>query len=283
MKNWISTVVVVSVSMFGLAHGAAAQEKLSQREKDYGAALARSLGKPKPRVSRQQFEFGPVETIGATTGDRPVTRPQPPGGVPTVTGISVQMDDASVQRLRFQTPEQAQQHLDWLLKGDFPGSRPVTGELRGNQLVLVRGDEVNDPDAAKRMTAAAWEGLPAPDGPPQAAFTQLEDGSMAVSTTLKDGALRESIDRAMSSARETQGKKLEGVDIETTPTTAEIAFPSGFRAGLQSDEQGASVYTAKSPEAVDAMKQHLAALGGHPASGAVEGTAKIIEGLFGRR
>lgn len=271
MRTWIT-----AVALLGLAGVSTAQDPLSKREQDYAAALADAAGQAGEFTARRLlFEHGPFGRVETITPERP-DEPTPPPRM--VNGVSVELDGLTVERLRFETPEQAQEHTDALLNGDLAGQRPLTGELRGNQLVVVHGDAVKDPDMAKRMTEAAWQGLPARDTA-DAAFTQLEDGTTAATTSLPDGALRASIDKALRSAREHEARAREGVEITTTPTSAQIAFPSGMRARVQSDAQGASVWVARSPEGVEVARNHLTALGGHPAVG----TARVMEDMLRRR
>jgi hypothetical protein len=277
MTTW-TTAAVVSVATLALATASAAQDELSARERRYASALARELGSSEHEVRRIQVEHGSASRVedAANMG----------GSVPA---ILVHANDTTVARLRFETPEQAQAYANRLLTTDLGAS--YTGQLRGNQLVIVQGHAVHDPATAKRLTEAAWRGLPAPEGAPEAAFTQLADGTIAVSTTLDDGPLRESIDKTLAAARARDRANDPDDGITVTEDTAEVALPSGLRAGVQVDEQGASFFTSRTPDGLDAAKEHLAALGGHPgssdavtgqsgAAAATEGAAKILEDLF---
>jgi hypothetical protein len=276
--NWIST-VVVGVSVLGLADVSAAQDTLSGRERAYGSRLAGALD-PESDFTVRRVEFAYFEAnavVEEIVAARPETQRAPRPGTPMVKGVAVDMDGLVVERLRFETPEQAQAMAANMLNGDIAGRRPVTGELRGNQLVLVHGDAVTDPERAKEILGQVWDGLPAPKQT-DASFTQLEDGSIALRTSI-DGPLRDSIDRALAAAHEREAAAQQDPargTITTTPTTAQVSFPSGFRAGLQADQDGASVYTANAAASEDAMKRHLEALGGHPSRGAV----KILQDLF---
>lgn len=274
----ICTSTAVMVTLLGFANAVTAQDPnpLSPRELRYVSTVAGDLDPDASfKAKRVEFTHQPVMMIA------PIGGPDPAPVGPKVNGLQVQVDGgATVERLRFETPAQAQEYADWLLNGEVKGTRPLTGELRGNQLVLVSGPAVDDPAQVERALETAWKVLPAP-GATDAAFTQLADGSVAVSTTLTDGPLRGSIDRAMTAARERDAKDLPNDGITTTETTADVAFASGFRAKVQVDEQGASVYTSTTAEGVEKMKQHFAAVGGHPSrANPVEGTAKKIEDLF---
>lgn len=272
---------LLTLSVLGFASGATAQDALSARERDYAGRLAGDLGASSEyTVRRLEFQYSAADAIDAATLVSPGSSAPASPAPPMVRGVSVEMDALTVERLRFETPEQAQEVTDRLLNGDLDGMRPITGELRGNQLVLIHGDAVKDPANARRMLERAWKGLPAPKAKPDAAFTQLEDGSVAL-TTRVDGPLRESIDRALAAAHEREAAARENPEsgtITTTPSSARVAFPSGFQAVLQADGQGASLYTVQSKASDEAaMKRHLEALGGHPTQGA----AKILERLFG--
>lgn len=269
------TISIAVGFVLGVASLAAAQDGLTQRERDYAARLAGAL------TPQSEFTVRPVEFTYPT--EEVALDGEPPRSAPVVKGLAVEVDGLTVERLRFETPEQAQAIADRMLNGDI-GLRPVTGELRGNQLVLIHGQAVKDPERVDAMLRSAWQGLPTPKGTERAdaSFTQLEDGSVAL-TTRVPGPLRESIDRALEAAREREAATKanpEQATITTTPTSAHIAFPSGFRAGLQADDDGASIYTVDSKESKateTVMKRHLAALGGHPARGA----ASFLEGLLG--
>ena len=111
---------------------------------------------------------------------------------------------------------------------------------------------------------------------------------MAVSTTLKDGPLRESIDRALEKAREREGTN----EFQATPNGGmQVRAPSGFEADLESDEHGASALLRSGPQG-PATNEYLALLDPNAdarSAGQVrdanaatsEGAASVLNGLFG--
>lgn len=277
MRSWTRFAVVLVV--FGAASTASAQPRPSAREQAYGRALAAALGQSPGAVTRFETAHGQHLSLGSRDDSAVPPRPR-------VRGVQVDMPAVQVERLRFETAEQAQQHSRWLLDCDLPVPTPYVAELRGNQLVVVRGELARDPASARRALGAAWNGLPAP-ATSDATFADLGDG-LALTTTLPGGPLRAGVDDALAKAREVS-KRPDARGVELTADGARVQLDSGFTANLRSDAAGASLSTTTRPSEERAMSDYLAGLGGHPeprAAGATDqarskGAARTVDGLFG--
>lgn len=267
---------------------ASAQDSLSRREREYVQALERRFGP----VTASRLNF-PSRLVAPTPTDelrRPIERPRPerPYIDVLVNGLEVRSDDVAIHRYRFSSPEEAQQMATGLIESPMPeGRQPVVGEVRGNQLLLVTGDIARDPAAAREALDAAWQGLPA-SPTTDATFAVLGPNELAVHTTLEDGPLRESIDKAIKRARDLQERSDE---FQPTPDGGmQVRKPSGFEADLRSDEHGASALLRRSP-AGPATGEYLALL--DPSSdarsadqvrdanqSASEGARTVVDSLF---
>lgn len=291
MKAWAFGLAWVGA--VALAAPAAAQAPLSDRERAYGEAVARRL-EGTGATSRVQFPHVDPTPAGIVGALGEPERPRP--AAPQVTGVRVDMPGLRVERLRFSSARQAQEHAAWILNEDGEPTgdprfdeRPVAVEVRGNQVVVVRGAALRDPAAVQRALGASWDGLPAPAAS-DAKFVSLDGpAAIALTTRLADGPLRASVDKALEAARRSAGQP--GVEM-VSPDEARVALSSGLRAGLRGDARGASLHLSGTPEGEQAMKDHLAALGGHPrpaasgpaagTAGATDGAARALERMFGR-
>lgn len=235
--------------------------------------------------------FGPVSFADRSRIERVVAPMLPPGGSgpattssTTATGLLVRAGDTTIARYRFDTPLEAQEEVARMLHQ--PGeSRPImVGEVRGNQVLVLSGDVALDPAAARRALDAAWQGLPAASAS-DATFAMLGPDDLVLTTTLKDGPLRDEVDRAMAKARE----RAEQPGFEVGERDARVKLPSGTEAYLTSDEHGATARlgapggpaTAEYLALLDPEADAAAADQVGDAAGAVtEGAAKTLEGLF---
>lgn len=269
--------------LVALAAPAAAQDRdapLSPRERSYVEGLGRQFGAVS-FADRSQFVVGEPEIVDLSA-DAPA---RPPASV--ADGILVRAGDTTIARYRFASPEEAQAEARRVLETPVEGSRaPLVGEVRGNQVLVLSGEVAKDPAAAREALDASWQGLPAPAAP-DATFAVLGPRDLAISTTLKDGPLRESIDKALAKARERAGTP----EFQETPDGMAVRSPSGFEADLRVDDQGASALLRSGPggpatnEYLGLIDPNADARSAEQARGAnqaaTEGAARKLDGLFG--
>lgn len=243
------------LALAALAAPASAQP-LSGRETIWAQGVGQELG---GSTWAQRFSIPrPVEGV---VKNNDVARAPLKG--PLAHGLRIGGGDDVVERLRFESPAAAQEYVASAVV--LEGREGVAGELRGNQVLLVRGPSAKDPARARALLDAGWKVLPVADQT-DATFARLDDGGLALSTTLADGPLRASVDKALDSLRRNAGGD---VQIEwASPRGARVRFPSGYEAEVRSDREGASAVTSPGPGGVPAMREYLAAVQPPPADDA---------------
>jgi hypothetical protein len=268
------TVLIVTLALAPAALAQPRPRELSDREKAYGQRLAHALDREGGTVTPTADELvRPLDsTLYLPTGAR---------------GIRVDLgQDLEVTRLRFKTPEDAQEFVRELLRGT--PNVPMVAELRGDQLVVARGMTLNDPDVARHVRLAMWEGLPAPSDVNDASLTRLETGS-ALSTRLKTGPLRDFVEEWNKLIRSNARHRRDG-SRALDATRAVVDHPMGFKVRLRSDEDGASFWLANESRDAPLVSAHFDALGGHPGTvqsvtaqswpAQTPGMRKILDGLW---
>lgn len=246
--SWIASGALIA--LFTLTGPAAAQEP-SARERAWRTRLEAAVG-----------PVGPIERV---------ERVGSPGAV--AQGVRSRAGEAIVERLRFPSAAAAQEFL--ARTEHWSDGRPVVGELRGDQVVLVHGDVVRDAALARAALDAAWSVAPAP-AVADATFAHLGGNDLAVSTRLPEGPLRESIDQALAAIQ-----RHGGPDATSDAHSGDVRFDSGFQAHVRSDGDGAAAVTSSRPGGVDAMQGYLAALQPESAARSTPGTPAATEGAAG--
>ncbi|MCO5169383.1 MAG: hypothetical protein M9894_23820 [Planctomycetes bacterium] len=273
-------IITPLLALAALAAPASAQP-LSGRETIWADGVRQELG---GSARTQRFTLPrPVEEVVKSND---VARAPLKG--PLAHGLRIVAGDDVVERLRFDSPRAAQEYM--ASAAALEGPDAVAGELRGGQVLLVRGPGAKDPARARALLDAGWKVLPVAEQT-DATFARLEDGGLALSTQLESGPLRESVDKALDSIRRGAGG---GVTIEwATPGGAHVRFPSGYEAEVRSDPRGASALTSSRPDGVQAMREYLAAVQPPPPDdapstvlrtrdpSATEGAAAVVRNLFG--
>jgi hypothetical protein len=285
----------VLVSLLGLAQVASAQTpdgNLTSRERAWGEQLGAALGMETSQVRRPK---GTQD--GQTSG---VTTWLQSGHGGTFAGVT---------RLKFRSPESAALYA-FNVRRSAP-EHDTAIEVRGDQVVIVVGQVVTSPEAARKLTQAAWGGLPAPDGPADTALVALRDGSRVV-TTAVDGPFRRLVEgRLASDRRHVPSEAEQASACKVFPDRAPlftalgedavlVRFVTGERAGRhllsQAAPDGASEVDAPSAESYARMvryREALRAAHSHgsgelaevppncPTPGPAVGAANVVEGLFG--
>lgn len=137
---------------------------LSARERDYARHLADALGRRLEGGRRHEVTDAPLRIEGGITafmGDGS-PRVEEPAPAARVVGhqVEVELEGARITRSRFASADEAFAYADELFQNDFGDHYLI--EARGNQVVLIESPDLADPAGARRLHAAAWGGLPAP-------------------------------------------------------------------------------------------------------------------------
>lgn len=218
------------------------------------ATPARVLGTPTNREIAYGDSIGRALGRSANTDQVRHTYPltaEPLGARGTTRGIRVQAGDVTVDRFRFPSEQAA---FDYAMYGaDL--SDPSMVEVRGKQVVVVRGP-VADPERADTLMNAAWAGgLPTPPGAPSASAIFLGNGDQVIHTRQANPEFDEAFDKAVSKAKEktdaeTPGfsKVQGGYDFALSAT--------GFTGAVTQEGDARSVVTAQSPARRALMAEH---------------------------
>jgi hypothetical protein len=156
LTSIVGLLIVVTV-----AGPARADDPPSFRERQWGEGLARALGQPSAQVR-------PATAAGAT-------------------GISIELEGLSARRFRFDDPEAALSYT----RGGLGKARGLAlVEVRGAQVLLLRGPLLADVVKTAKAREAGWLVLRCPqDEPDLLAF--CKDGEVAASGPASAGAARD--------------------------------------------------------------------------------------------
>jgi hypothetical protein len=139
--RWAFVLVVCVCALVG-APAARAQE-LSMRERVYGNLLAERLG-------------------SSAGGDVPhLARVSRAGGA----GVRVSLPGLAAERLRFPDRAAAEAFASDTARA-LPAHQPALVEVRGDQVLVVRGPRLADPRVESQARRSGWDVLPAPSGSP---------------------------------------------------------------------------------------------------------------------
>ncbi|HBP23095.1 MAG TPA: hypothetical protein DEA08_35650 [Planctomycetes bacterium] len=210
----------------------------TQQEQAYVEGLAGALEAPlaATNVVSVRFLAEPPSLTQAST-------PPGPNAYTTGRGLAVELEGLEVQRLRFRNPAEAQRYALYAVPTD---RHPMSVEVRGRQVVVIHGEGLADPERATELRAAAWDGLPAPEGPPSVAATYLDDDQFFIENRTKDPELRRAIQGALEAAEERQKAGVEGFEVDQSG--ARIRLPSGFQSEIAQDGAAQRIWAAPSSE-----------------------------------
>ena len=210
----------------------------SQQEQAYVKGLSGALAAPLEAtnvVSVRFLDEDPSRTQAST--------PPAADAYTTGRGLAIDMEGVEVQRLRFRDAAEAQRYALYAAPTD---RYPTSVEVRGRQVVLIHGEGLADPERAAQLREAAWDGLPAPDGPPSVAATYLASDQFFIENRTKDPELRRAIERAVEAAEERQKAGVEGFEVDQSG--ARIRLPNGFRSEIEREGATERVWAAPSEE-----------------------------------
>lgn len=231
----------------------------SERERAYISNLYRSLGMEKSSADagliHRTFDrggnggdLGKVRGLGNYNSSNENAAPDRVRGQGLQVGVG---EGSSIERLRFANAADAREYVFSAMEianGESPGAV----ELRGRQVVIVRGPKAADAAFVDRALDAAWDGLPHAAGAPdaRAVFLGGEGDPMILESRIDHPAFNQAFDRAIESSRgAVAGASVEG-------NHARIALDSGLRADIQRNEQGERLaWVTTSPERAEAISQ----------------------------
>jgi hypothetical protein len=232
---------------------------LSEREHLWAQGVARALQRQAggaQRVWRAAHEYDATRKMVSAPSASSAAHVPPQR---RVTGVSFCAGDLYVERVKFGSGVQAQAWARWLVEGMAGGPRPMIGEVRGDQLVLIGSPAVREAGFARAALAACWEGLPAPDHV-DARFGALAPVDHIVATRVP-GPLRDLVEQVLAAEQQHQPRE----DGPPTPGRVRFSSPTGPNGGAAVTEGGASLYlTIDAARTTQARAWLVKALGGHP-------------------
>lgn len=217
----------------------------SQQEQAYVEGLSGALEAPLAATNVVSVRFlneAPSVTQAST----------PPGSNSYTTGrgLAVELDGLEVERLRFRNAAEAERYALYAVPTD---RHPMSVEVRGRQVVVIHGEGLADPEQAAEIREAAWDGLPAPEGPPSVAATYLDSDQFFIENRTKDPELRRAIERAVEAAEERQKAGVEGFEVDENG--ARINLPSGFQSEVEREGAVDRIWAAPNAEAAEAIEE----------------------------
>jgi hypothetical protein len=252
------------------AHATLDSGALSSDEERYVQSVSVVLGKGVGKGQRIRMPY--------TSGDlEPAVHliqlgePQaPPAPVRTARGVRVSVGEASVERLRFRSADEAQR---FAIYAADTTRYPHSIEVRGRQMVIVHGDVLRDPARAAKLRDAVWGTLPHAPGTPAVAATFLAPQEFFLETHIKNKELDGQIDRAISASKKKVaegGERAEGIEVNGDRVNVEM----GFKAELERTSEGGYVWFAKDPKRAEGVASYATDFRATSAALAAKSTSK---------
>jgi hypothetical protein len=250
--------------------------QLSSREHRYSTAVAETLGSSLSQTNRVVQHY---------TSERDPARRLAAQGVQIGLG-----DGTIVERFRFANGRDAFDYATYGANLSDVGADALL-EVRGQQVVVIRGRGLDDPARTRRAFDAAWNNaLPTPADVPSATATFLaDDGGFVLVTREADPALDKHFRSALDKTHERVEAHQEGF-TRLGDAHYSFAFPSGATGEVRHGPGPSAVLYAKTPAGREQLAEHLArALAQDPAAKAsstggpgpaLEGATGVLGGLF---
>lgn len=203
----------IASAQVGLANWREANDELPVRklarvpspaERSYVSTVALSLGATR-EASLIEVPYG-LEDITRSRRGPEVVRDF------VSRGVMIQGEGVEIQRLRFQSPEHAQQ---FAVYGVSMSRTPTLVEVRGSQVVIARGERVGRPQDLLKIRAAAWDVLPHAPGAPSLAGVTLSPSTLAYETRVPSPRINDFLDGAMEEDRQ---RPQSGAELEANRT-----------------------------------------------------------------
>jgi hypothetical protein len=203
------------------------------------------------------------------------------GGDPVqVEGVRVELDEVEVTRLRFPSDDHAMRYAANVASSE----PPLLVEVRGSQVLELRGDMIYDRRRTLPLREAAWSHLPAPQGEPQALTLFLTDDDYVILAADADSPLGQVVADSFQAARESEDQRIVVQGNAVDGRLNELDFH------VEADEDGRSRMWVSNPgraDLVDAYMQGLQAQNDQLRSDEGlgsrfrRGAANALDGLFG--
>lgn len=272
----------------------------SGREERYARLLSQSVGRQVERISRVSIPLAeripprlwPASIIARRiAGDKDAEPEHVAPAVQVVLGPTAGASAGlTLTRIKFPSERLARNHLG---NEVFRlATKPVMAELRGDQLIMVEGEALRDPEVVRDLRKKMWKGLPTPTPTPDAALTKLGGGTWAITTRLpaEGDSLSQNLNYLRSDTTQYRKEPERLADFAESNRVAKPRFAG--RTGTLRTPEGTSFWLAAGSVTPELMQQHLAALGGHPPAGPqaespaqeeseARGAASVVNGLFG--
>jgi len=133
----------------------------------------------------------------------------PSNEVLTANGVAARVGEVNVQRLRFSSADHAQRFA--IYAANTKGA-PTLVEVRGNRVVIARGQRVADAQDLERIRKAAWDVLPHAPGAPSVAGVLISQTEFSYESRIRNEHLDAPVDTALTTGRErpTSAMTVEG-------------------------------------------------------------------------
>lgn len=253
--------------------GAPRDWTVSPEERAYGREIARRLGVLHAEASRAVV---PGEVRAAQPGG--IVTPEAGDGV----GVDISLSGGMrVRRVTFPDARAAQAYVA-ALEQQPDGAEPFTAEVRGNQVITARGEQVRDPELAAAIRRAAWHGLTPPAKEVDATLTQVGDGAFAMTTRLSDGPIAERFQKALEAARRILAEPRPAAGLKALgPDGVRVELPSGVRAEVSRAPDGTwSAWSTRTPHEEKDATAHATAQA--VAQRKTAGAAGVLDAAFKR-
>jgi hypothetical protein len=122
-------------------------------------------------------------------------------------GVAARVGGVDVQRLRFRSADHAQRFAIYAAP---TLETPTMVEVRGNQVVIARGERVSKPEDLERIRRAAWGVLHHAPGAPSVAGVVLSMSEFSYESRVRNEDLDAFVDGAIVDAQGRPGATIEG-------------------------------------------------------------------------
>ena len=257
MKAWIAG-VLVAVGGVAQAQGLVEQATdwtWTESDRPQGSQLIRGLPSPSERSYGQSLAAS-LQT--STRGAQRIGHFFHPGNDANkrlvARGVRVRLNDDDGTEIERFFLDSEQDAFEYALYGaEFGSGQDVIVEARGRQVVVIRGQRLEDPQRAARILDAAWGGLPAPKSLPSVSATRIDGSGMALVTRRPDPIFDREFQQSFDETRERIETGVEGFERLAPGDHYAFRLNNGWNGELHEDNGVRTLVTANS----DTQREHL--------------------------
>lgn len=224
--------------------------------------VSKALGRPSSPSFRDE-QFHEVERMITARIDQPLGEPSAskprPAADPRVLSVrSTGQPSLVIERMRFSSAERARRFVTRFADGSGSPTRHASMfEARGNQVVVVEGEEVRDPDRLQVLREIAWGGLKKPSAAHDALIVNLGEREQVYAADRRHADAMKPIDSAVEAARRARGRSGTTVSGEADDLRVTLAGGPGstaLEARLVRDDRGGKSWIARKDQAAAVEK-----------------------------